>query len=207
MSAKMNLDALERAEPRVASRVPSRTKPLQLTSQERKLLMAITEECQRLLKIKGLSTYHQVNTLYCGIVGAEAILDKNWNALAQTALMGLQSVERVEGVTPFIFEARDGASRNIVSPQRAELKNLALRLSLAERPHITDEANTALCLRAMINAAIAAERGLVHIAKTNFGAAIRTLHYEMTGLKPAVSWNDELVDYARRFANAKVAMP
>src|SRR5690606_7071667 len=97
--------------------------------------------------------------------------------------------------------------RNLPSPERIALKDMALRLHLAERCRSASEADAALCLRAMVCAAIAAERGLIHLAKENFGAVIRTLKHEESTLRDQITWTDELNNYARRFANAKVKMP
>ena len=145
--------------------------------------------------------------MYAGIIGIEAVLDNNINAVAQTALMGLRAIDEITGVSAYIFQHTDGANRNLASPERQAMKDLALRLHLAERSSKPAEVDAALCLRAMICAAIAAERGLIHIAKENFGAVIRTLNHEDSPLRNKVKWTDELEGYAHRFSRAKVKLP
>src|SRR5690606_30501223 len=131
MTYTLDLENLEKAEPRAVKRTPKNTKPLEFTAAERKALANIQTECERLLKINGLSTTHQVRTMYAGVVASEAILSKEWNALAQTAVMGLRAIEETTGVSPYIFHHTDGANRNLPSPERITLKDLALRLHLA----------------------------------------------------------------------------
>lgn len=193
--------------PKTSKSLTSRVKGQSLTSQEYKVLNDISQECLRLLDINGLSTSHQVNAMYSGIVGVEAVMSADWNAMLQIAVMGIQACDEVQGVSAYIFQNLDGANRNLASPQRIALKQMAIRLNLAERTQSSLEIDTAMCLRAMICASLTAERGLIHLTKENFAAVIRTVHREGSELSKLVTWTDELKNYGQRFANARVRMP
>lgn len=207
MTYMFDFDSVEKSKPRPAKRTSAKSNPLELTGAEKKILDDITKESLRLLDINGLSTSEQVNAMYSGIAGIEAILAKNWNGLVQSALMGLNSCDNVHSVSPYIFQHKDGANRNLASPQRKALKDMASRLATAKSPEAETQADIANCLRAMVCAAFAAERGILHIAKQNFGFAIRTLYHANASMRETISWTDELVGYAHRYARALVKMP
>lgn len=153
------------------------------------------------------STIHQVRATYAAIIGIEAILSNNLNAVLQSAVMGLEEIDEIQGISPYIFPKSDGAHRNIASDERAKLIEVSMRLGKSARPDNNGDVDKALCLRAFVCAAVAAERGLIHIAKENYGAIIRTLHRETCELRDQVAWTDTLCNYARRHANSKVKQP
>ncbi|QAY80471.1 hypothetical protein [Sphingosinicella sp. BN140058] len=208
----------EELPPRSIKRVPVGTNALDLTSAERKLLHEITvifegendntHAGRGKLHISGLSTIHQVRAMHAAIVGIEALLTYNTNALIQSALMGLIEADEIQGVSPYIFDKQDDAGRHIVPPQRAGLIDLANRLGRATRPGRQVEIDRAKCLRALVCAAIAAERGLTHLIKHNLGVIIRTVHDEDSELRSQVKWTDELEGFARRHVRSTmVKMP
>jgi hypothetical protein len=154
------------------------------------------------------STLHQVRaTYYAAIVGTEAVTARNANAIVQTALLALRELAEVQGVSPFIFQKRDDANRNLVPDERIALKAMAFRLAQAARPKNRADGDLAQCLRAFVCAAIAAERGLIHLAQENFGFIIQTIHSENCELRGEVTWTDELKALAQRWSRASVKMP
>lgn len=181
--------------------------PLELTPPEKQALIDISLKCTRLLSIRSLASYHQVESLNAALLGMEAVLADEPNALAQACLMGLKAIDQIQAVSPFIFHNQDGANRNRVPIERTQLKDLALRLHLLKRSSNKSIADRALCLRALACAAISAERGLIHIAKENFGAALRILHNEQNSFSGAVTWTDELASYVIRHAASSVRLP
>ncbi|AXK44057.1 hypothetical protein [Erythrobacter aureus] len=208
MTAQLQFDDFVDAAPVALKRRPAGDdKPLLLTRAEIKLLGELSEECGRLLKITGLSTSHQVGAMHSALAGVEAAYGREWNGILKAAVAGIEACNQVMGVSPYIFQHTDGASRNLASPQRVALKEMGLRISLATRPMSLEDNDTALCMRAMVFAAIAAERGLIHLAIENFGAIIRTLHSELSPLREYIAWDDKTNALAARFANAKVKLP
>jgi hypothetical protein len=231
----MDLDVSEGYAPRIVKRAPANTNPLEITAAERRALNEITtifvgntDEINHrienepdkkkqakiredhkvgLINIPSSSAIHQVRATYAAIVGIEALMSDNINALVQTALMGLRELDEIQGVSPFIFGKKDGANRDLVPDERIALKDMALRLGQAARPKNDADVDRALCLRALVCAAITAERGLVHLAKENFGVIIRTLSHEYCELRNQVTWTDELQGFARRHARALVRVP
>lgn len=232
--AAHSFDSFEEFTPRAVKKAPVGTDPLHLTSSERKTIDAITlqfvgnkdsmlakiaktdeaeaKKLQRnivagMLNVPSSSIIHQVRSTYAAIVGIEAAEANNMNAVVQAALMGLRELAEVQGVAPFIFQKSDGASRNLVPDERVALKDLALRLGAAARTKTEADADRARCLRAMVCAAIAAERGLIHIAAENFGAVIATCHSPFCEFRSKIDWTEELHGYAARWSRATVKMP
>lgn len=207
MSYMLDLEVYEGVQPRIQKKAPTNTDPLSLTRGENDLIDRVATEATRLLSINGLSTRPQVNVLYAALLGIQAVLSKNWNGLAGAASIGLTATDEVHGISPYILHEQDGAQRNIVHPDRAALKDLALRLGRAREPSAESERDAASCLRAMVCAAIAADRGLIHIAKENFGYVIRTLSREDCAMRRNITWTDGLLNFARRHARSLVKMP
>ncbi len=208
MTAQLQFDDFVGASPVALKRpAPSDGKPLLLTRPEIKLVGDLSEECGRLLKITGLSTSHQVRAMHSALSGVEAAYSRSCNGILNAAIAGLEACDQVMGVAPYIFQHTDGASRNLASPQRVALKEMGLRISLVSRPLSLEDNDTALCMRAMVFAAIAAERGLIHLAKENFGAVVRTLHSEISPLRDQIAWDETTNALAARFQTAKVKLP
>ncbi len=160
-----------------------------------------------LLNVPSASIIHQVRAAYSAFIGIEALMSHNMNAVAQAAIMGLKECDEVQGRADFIFNKCDGAHRNLASDERASLFELAMRLGKASRPSNEEDVTKALCFRALVCAAIAAEKGVMHLAKENYGAIIRALHREDCQLRSQINWTDELKNYARRHTNSSVKIP
>lgn len=207
MTYMFDFENTEKIAPKPPKRVSAKSNPLVLTAAERTVLEDLTKESIRLLNINGLSTSEQVNAMYSGIAGIEAVLAKNWNALVQSALMGLLACDKIHSVAPYIFQHKDGANRNLASPQRKALKEMASRLTAAPQPSSDADNIAAQCLRAMVCGALSAERGVLHIAKQNFGFVIRAIHGDEGDMRRAIKWTDELNGYANRYARALVKIP
>lgn len=227
--------AVEIAAPRIIKRSPMGTNPLELTQTEKKLLATInlefngnaaevdrqiakTTDSEKITKLRQMrkvgflnvpsaSIIHQIRLFYAAIVGIEALLSNNMNAVAQAAVMGLQEADEVQRPSELILSKQDGAYRNLASDERAGLVEMSRRLSLASVPLSSGDVTKALCLRAFVCAAVFADKGQPAMAKENYGAIIRALHREDCELRSQITWNDQLCNYARRQANAKVRVP
>lgn len=159
------------------------------------------------LNVPSASIIHQIRAFYAAVVGIEALLSNNLNAVAQAAVMGLQESDEVQRSSELILSKQDGAYRNLASDERAGLVEMSRRLSLAARPTRESDVTKALCLRAFVCAAIWADKGQPAMAKENYGAIIRALHREDFDLRSQITWSDQLCNYARRHAQAKVRIP
>lgn len=208
MSHILDIDSFEGSISRtVKKRTPANTNPLSLDASERKTIKNVSDEIDRNLKIKSLSTYNQMLTFHAAINGMEAALAGDWAALASSAEAGLSASFEVQNVTPYLICKQDEAKRNLASDQRAALKELALRLGhAAPAKNPIDEAR-ARCLRAMTYAAIAADRGLMHLVKDNFGAVLVTIGRDDFAPRKSLIWTDSMANLALRYRNARVQMP
>lgn len=208
MTEILDIDSIEGIAVRAArKRTPMNTDPLSLDKSERDVVDDVAEYIGQNLRIKSLSTYNQMLTFHAAIEGMEAALNGQWAAIAAAAEAGLRASFEVHHVNPYLIWKQDGAKRNLASDQRNALKDIALRLSHASRAETRVEADRAFCLRAMTYAAIAADRGLLHIVKDNFGAVINTLHADDFPARGEIVWTDGLNDLARRYRTARVRMP
>lgn len=208
MSHILDIDSFEGSISRtVKKRTPANTNPLSLDASERKIIKNVADEIDRNLKIKSLSTYNQMLTFHAAINGMEAALAGDWAALASSAEAGLSASFEVQNVTPYLICKQDEAKRNLASDQRAALKELALRLGHAAPAKTPIDEARARCLRAMTYAAIAADRGLMHLVKDNFGAVLVTIGRDDFAPRKSLIWTDNMANFALRYRNARVQMP
>lgn len=208
MSAILDLDSFEGVTSRPARRkCAANTNPLKIDSAERKTIDQISAEIERNLKIKSLSSYDQMVAFHAAVQCIEACLKGDWTALAASAQAGLEAALKVQAVAPYLICKQDGAKRNLASDQRLELNKMAMRLGQASRGASRTDEDRARCLRAATYAAIAADRGLLHLVKENLGCIIQTLYAEEFSARRDITWTPGLVDLARRYRMAKVRVP
>lgn len=208
MSHILDIESFEGTVTRVVrKKTEPNTNPLSLERAERKAVDDVAAEIDRNLKIKSLSTYDQMVTFHAAILGMEAAIANDWSGVAAAAQTGLEACFRVQNVTPYLICKQDEAKRNLASDHRNSLKDIALRLGHAARATTRIEIDRALCLRAMTYAAIAADRGLMHLVKDNLGTVVATLHQEDCPARGEIAWTDALTDLAKRYRMARVRMP
>jgi len=208
MTAILDLESFEGIASRPARRrAPTNTNPLKLENTERKAIDQVTAEIDRNLKIKSLSSYDQMTAFHAAIQCIEACLAGKWSALAASAQTGLEAALRVQNVSPYLICKQDEAKRNLASDQRAELQKMAMRLGHAAKAADRIDEDRARCLRAATYAAIAADRGLLHIVKENLGCIIKIMHDEEFPARGRIAWTQSLVDLAKRYRQAGVRVP
>lgn len=208
MSRLLDLDTFEG----VIAREPKRrtaidTNPLKLDKAENDVVTEVVGLIAKNLEIQGLSTRKQFTVFHGAMEAMRAGLDRDWNGIAAAAQIGLCATFDVDTVNPYLLGKQDEAKRNLASDQRNELKNIAIRLGHAKEGKDEAEMDLALCVRAATYAAIAADRGLLHIVRDNLGAIIARLAREDCAGRSSIVWNDQLLDLSRRYRAARVKMP
>lgn len=207
MTHILDIDTIEGTVARIErKRTPANTNPLALEKNERKVVDQIADEIAGKLRPSS-GHYHQFLTFHAALQGMEAALSGDWQALLGAAETGLSATFEVQNVSSYLICKQDGAKRNLASDQRNALKELALRLGHAAPANSELEADLAKCLRAMTYAAIAADRGLMHLVKDNFGVVIVTIGAPTFGAKSKIAWTDALDNLSKRYRNAQVRMP
>ena len=137
----------------------------------------------------------------------ESALEGDWNALAASVKSALDSTLRIQNVACYIICKQDEAKRNLASDERASLLQLSMRLGLASTPKDRLDEDRARCIRAAVHASIAADRGLLHILKSNLGAILATIGAEDFPARRQILWTDELSAYALRFRSSRIMVP
>lgn len=208
MSRLLDLDTFEGVVPREPKRrTPVDTNPLKLDKAEADVVDDVVGLIAKNLKIQGLSSHKQFTVFHAAMEAMQAGLARDWNAIAAAAQVGLMATFEIETVNPYLLGKQDEAKRNLASDQRIELKNIAIRLGHAKEGRDEAEIDLALCVRAATYAAIAADRGLLHIVRENLGAIIARLAREDCPGRRKIVWNDGLMDLSRRYRAARVKMP
>jgi hypothetical protein len=208
MTAILDLESFEGIAARpTRRRAPVNTNPLKLEGAERKAIDQVAAEIDRNLRIKSLSSYDQMTAFHAAIQCIEACLAGDWKALSASAQTGLEAALRVQNVSPYLICKQDEAKRNLASDQRAELQKMAMRLGHAAPAASRLDEDRARCLRAATYAAIAADRGLLHIVKENLGCIIKVMHDDEFPARGRIAWTQSLIDLARRYRSAGVRVP
>lgn len=208
MSRLLDLDTFEGVVAREPKRrTPVATNPLKLDKAESDVVEDVVGLIAKNLKIEGLSSRKQFTVFHGAMEAMRAGLDRDWNAIAAAAQIGLMATFDVETVNPYLLGKQDEAKRNLASDQRNEMKIIAIRLGHAKEGRDAAEIDLALCIRAATYAAIAADRGLLHIVRENLGAIIARLAREDCPGRRSVVWTDQLLDLSRRYRAARVKMP
>jgi len=208
MSKVLDADNLDATAMRTVRKpMPANTNPLVLQEKERVVVDDVAKVIGENLKIRSFSAYDQMLTFHSAIEGIQAAARSDWATIVAAAQAGLNAALNITNVTPYLLCRQDGAKRNLASEQREALKNIAFRLVQAARPKKPIDEDRALCLRAMTYAAIAADRGLVHLVKENFGVVIATLHRESCEVRSEILWTPELTALAQRYRNARIRIP
>jgi len=208
MSRLLDLDTFEGVVPREPKkRTTVDTNPLKLDKAETAVVEDVVGLIAKNLKIQGLSSRKQFTVFHGAMEAMRAGLDRDWNAIAAAAQIGIMATFDVDTVNPYLLGKQDEAKRNLASDQRIELKNIAIRLGHAKEGRDETEIDLALCIRAATYAAIAADRGLLHIVRDNLGAIIARLAREDCPGRRSVVWTDQLLDLSRRYRAARVKMP
>jgi hypothetical protein len=208
MSRLLDLDSFEGVIGKQPKRqTPIDTDPLALDGKEKAVVKDVVELIAKNLTIVSKESHLQFMTFRYAMETMQAALDKDWIRIAAAATLGLKTTYDVKRIAPFLITKNDGAARNIVSDQRIELKGIAMRLSYAKEGRDAAEADLAFCVRAATCAAIAAERGLMHIVQENLGAIVSRLSRDDCPGRRKIAWTDEMLDYSRRYRAARIKMP
>lgn len=188
-------------------RTPTQTNPLKLDRSETDAVQDVVGLIEKNLSIQGLSSHRQFVVFHGAMEAMRSSLARDWNAIAASAATAILATFEVDAVNPYLLGKQDDAKRNLASDQRHELKAIAIRLGHAKEGRDPEEVDLALCLRASTYAAIAADRGLLHIVRENLGAVIARIAREDCPGRRSVVWNDRLLDLSRRYRASRVRMP
>ena len=204
----LDIDSIECAASRpVPKKAKINSNPLHFSGAEHRLISSISADLGKRLQIKSSAIYYQVLTFQSAIQGIQYALDGNWAALIGAAQSGLEASFNVQNTCSYIISKQDSANRDIASDERIGLKEIAMRLAHAAPSKNRIDADRAMCLRAMIYASIAAERGIIHIVQSNLGVVINTLHHVDFPERTQIAWTNEILDLAKRYRQARIKLP
>lgn len=126
------------------------------------------------------------------IAAIQSADDAEFNHVAKYAAAAIDIAFDVSTTTPYLFHVADSASRIHPSEHRANLNAILSRLNRQEWP-ATEEAEALLIMKkALISAAIGAEKGAIHIARQNLGFFLQKAA-TLPGFKKGIKWTPALL--------------
>lgn len=122
-----------------------------------------------------------------------------WQGVADIIALAIDKASNVPAVTPYIFHSADAASRIHPSSFRTDLKAILDRLNKLPWARTRDEEDLRAIARSAVAAAIAADKGAIHVTRQNLGHILQRIHASAS-LSAPINWHQTLKNALGRTA-------